>query len=372
MADLDTAALKENFAAVAAHGGDEVALYFYSYLFYRHPETRQMFPPRMTRQRDRLVSALGHIVSHVDEVEDLVPFLHDLGRDHRKFGAVAAHYPAVGKALIATLRRFSGEDWSDKLEEDWTAAYGLVAQTMLAAADEAAGSQPPFWVGEVVGIDHRTIDIAVVRIRPEEPPPYRAGQSLSLELMDLRPREWRWYTPASKPGGDEFDIHTRLIDGGPVSTTLVTRAKVGTRVRLGAPVGRMVIDDQSDRPLLMIAGSTGLAPMKAMIEQLAEDGGRPTHLFVGARTPREIYDGPAIDELDQANDWLSVVTAISDDKQWKGERGLIGDVALAHGEWTGHDTYVCGSPAMVESTVKLLVANGVPEDQIYFDEFGES
>jgi NAD(P)H-flavin reductase/hemoglobin-like flavoprotein len=372
VADLDTAALKENFAAVANHGGDEVALYFYSCLFYRHPETRQMFPPRMTRQRDRLVSALGHIVSNVDDARDLVPFLTDLGRDHRKFGALAAHYPAVGEALVDTLRYFSGANWSDELQEEWMAAYGLVAETMLVAAKEAAESQPAFWSGEVVAVEHRTIDIAVVRIRSDDPPPYRAGQSLSVELMDLRPREWRSYTPASKPGGEDFEIHTRLIAGGPVSTTLVTRAAVGTRVRLGAPVGRMVLDDESERPVLMIAGSTGLAPMKAMIEQLAEDGGRPTHLFFGARTPREIYDGPAIDELDRANEWLSVVTAISNDKLWKGERGLIGEVALAHGEWTGHDTYVCGSPAMVENTVKLLVADGVPENQIYFDEFGES
>jgi NAD(P)H-flavin reductase/hemoglobin-like flavoprotein len=372
VADLDTAALKENFAAVANHGGDELALYFYSYLFYRHPETRQMFPPRMTRQRDRLVSALGRIVSNVDHAGDLVPFLTDLGRDHRKFGALAPHYPAVGEALIVTLRHFSGARWNTKLQEDWTAAYGLVAQTMLAAADEAASAHPPFWAGEVVSVEHRTIDIAVVRIRPDEPPPYRAGQSVSLELVDLRPREWRWYTPASKPGGEDFEIHTRLIDGGPVSTTLVTRAVAGTRVRFGAPVGRMVLDEESERPVLMIAGSTGLAPMKAMIEQLAEDGARPTNLFFGARTPREIYDGPAMDELDRAHDWLTVVTAISDDERWRGERGLIGDVALARGEWSGHDTYVCGSPAMVESTVKLLVANGVPENQIYYDEFGES
>jgi NAD(P)H-flavin reductase/hemoglobin-like flavoprotein len=371
VADLDTAALKENFAAVANHGGDELGLYFYSYLFYRRPETRQMFPPRMTRQRDRLVSALGHIVLNVDDVGDLVPFLTDLGRDHRKFGTLAAHYPAVGEALIVTLRHFSAESWSAKLQEDWIAAYALVSRTMLAAANEAADSHPPFWSGEVV-VEHRTIDIAVVRIRPDEPAPYRAGQSVSLELVDLRPREWRWYSPASKPSGEDFEIHARLIDGGPVSTTLVTRSAAGTRVRFGAPAGRMMLNDESERPVLMIAGSTGLAPMKAMIEQLAEGGARPTSLFFGARTPREIYDGPAIDELDRAHDWLSMVTAVSDDGRWRGERGLIGDVALAHGEWTRHDTYVCGSPAMVESTVKLLVANGVPENQIYFDEFGES
>ena len=75
---LDTQALKNNFAAVAAHGGDDVALYFYSYLFLKYPETREMFPPAMTRQRDRLVGALVRIVTNVDNVGELVPYLEDL------------------------------------------------------------------------------------------------------------------------------------------------------------------------------------------------------------------------------------------------------------------------------------------------------
>ena len=79
MGDIDTAALKSNFAAVAAHGGDDVALYFYSYLFLKYPETRDMFPPAMTKQRDRLVGALVRIVTDVDNVGALVPYLEDLG-----------------------------------------------------------------------------------------------------------------------------------------------------------------------------------------------------------------------------------------------------------------------------------------------------
>ncbi len=372
MGELDSAALKDNFAAVAAHGGDDVALFFYSYLFVLHPETRAMFPPAMIRQRDRLVGALGHIVSHVDQADELVPFLQDLGRDHRKFGTVADHYPAVGQALIATLRHFSGPDWTDKLEEDWAAAYGVVAEAMSAAAEEAARGAPPFWDGEVVAIERRTFDIAVLTVRTAEPLPYRAGQSVAVEATDLRPREWRWYSPASPPNGTQFDIHVRLIDGGPVSSALVHSAQVGTRLRLGPPIGQLVLDDQSERPLLLIGGGTGLAPLKALIAQVATDGGRPTHLFFGVRTVREIYDAPSLDRLASANPWLTVVTAISDDDGWEGERGLVGEVAVAHGDWSGHDVYICGSPAMVEATVKLVVDHGVPENHIRFDEFGQS
>jgi NAD(P)H-flavin reductase/hemoglobin-like flavoprotein len=370
--DIDTGALKENFAYVAAHG-DDVGMWFYSHLFLHYPETRDMFPPSMARQRGRLLDALGRIVSNVDRVGDLVPYLQDLGRDHRKFGTLAPHYPAVGDSLVATLRHYSGGAWTDRLEADWTAAYGIVANAMVAAADEAAKTEPPYWEAEVVDVQRRTFDITVLRIRTQEPVPYLAGQSLAVEATELLPREWRWYTPANPPGTTEIELHARLLSGGPVSTMLVRRAAPGDRLRLGPPIGRLTIDGDSSRPLLMIAGSTGLAPMKALIGQLAAAGeGRRTHLFFGARTVREVYDAEALDALAAKHDWLTVVTAVSDDSRWHGEQGLVGEVAVGAADWTEHDAYVCGSPQMVEATVKLLVANGVPEERIRFDEFGES
>lgn len=368
---LNTASLKENFTAVGAHG-DEVALFFYSYLFLRYPETRDMFPPGMTRQRDRLLSALGRIVADADNLDDLVPFLKELGRDHRKFGTMAEHYPAVGEALIATLRYFSGEAWTEKLEADWAAAYGIVSETMIAAAESASDTEPPYWDAEIVDVDHRTFDIGVVRVRTTEPLPYRAGQSVAVEAVDRRPREWRWYTPANAPGGPEFDLHVRLVNGGPVSTALIQSARPGDKLRLGSPIGRLTLDPDSDRPLLLIAGGTGLAPMKALIEQVAAEEERPTHLFFGVRTVREVYDADALAALDAEHDWLTVTTVVSDDTRWDGKHGVVGEVAVASGDWSGHDVYVCGSPPMVEATVKLLVARGIPEQHINFDEFGES
>ena len=88
---MDAQRLKDNFAKVAVYG-DEVPLFFYSDLFLRHPETREFFPVAMNAQRDRLVQALMQIVSNVDNLSEVVPFIQGLGRDHRKFGAVAGHY----------------------------------------------------------------------------------------------------------------------------------------------------------------------------------------------------------------------------------------------------------------------------------------
>ena len=372
MPDVDTAALKENFGIVAAHGPDAVALYFYSYLFMRNPQTRDLFPPGMTKQRDRLFGALVRIVTNVDRVDELLPYLHTLGRDHRKFGTLTAHYPAVGEALLATLRHFSEEAWTDTLAADWATAYGLVAGAMSGAAENLAHTEPAYWEAEIVEVDRRTFDIAVLTVRTNEPVTYLAGQSVAVEATTARPREWRWFTPANPPGGREIELHVRLIPGGAVSTALVRASGPGDNLRFGPPFGRLTLDSRSQRPLLMVAGSTGLAPMKAMIEQLARDGGRPTCLYLGARTEREVYDRKAMAALNDRHTWLSVVTATSDDARRPGPHGEIGDVVADAGDWSDHDVYVCGSPAMVEATVKRLLVAGVLEKDIRFEEYGQA
>ena len=99
---MDTDRLKTSFSEVARHG-DSVPAFFYGYLFIRAPELRDLFPTSMAAQRDKLVTALGTVVSNVDAMDELVPFVRGLGRDHRKFGVLAEHYAPVGEALLATL-----------------------------------------------------------------------------------------------------------------------------------------------------------------------------------------------------------------------------------------------------------------------------
>jgi hemoglobin-like flavoprotein len=130
---VDIAAMRASFAKAAA-AGDEAPLWFYSHLFLSHPETRAMFPVSMAHQRDRLFRALGDVVAHVDDLPSVVPILQQLGRDHRKFGALPAHYPAVGSSLLATLEHFDDE-WTPELAKSWTEAYTIVAEVMIEAAE---------------------------------------------------------------------------------------------------------------------------------------------------------------------------------------------------------------------------------------------
>ncbi|GAA3951026.1 hypothetical protein GCM10023085_37110 [Actinomadura viridis] len=132
---MDPQRLKANFALVGEKGEDLVA-YFYADLFRRAPHLRGAFPPSTARLQRKLLEALAHIVSLVDDPPALVPYLRDLGRRHGDLGVANEHYPRFGASLLAALAHFTGPGWNDDLESDWATVYSFAVQIMAEAASE--------------------------------------------------------------------------------------------------------------------------------------------------------------------------------------------------------------------------------------------
>jgi NAD(P)H-flavin reductase/hemoglobin-like flavoprotein len=370
---LDVARLRESFAQVAEHG-DELPLFFYSDLFIRHPEVRDMFPVSMAAQRGHLVDALVKIVSQVDNVADLTAFLQGLGRDHRKFGALAEHYDAVGASLLATLQYFSGPAWTPELAADWQAAYALIGSVMTEAARQDEDVRPPWWRGTVVACERRSIDVSVLFVQPEPALDYLPGQSVAIESPS-RPRLWRYYSMANAPRQDGLlEFHIRLIDGGAVSMALTSGTAAGTELRLGPPVGVLTLDQPiSGRDLLLVGGSTGLAPLKAILDQVTALPQPPgVHLFFGARTADGLYDLDSLAKMAAQYSWLTITPAVSADPKFTGETGSLPDVVARHGDWSGHDAYLAGPTTLVRDTAARLASAGMTEDHIHIEDFGWS
>jgi NAD(P)H-flavin reductase len=370
---MDTAALKSSWEQVAKHG-DEVPLFFYSHLFLSHPELRTMFPISMAAQRDKLVGALGRIVSNVDELPDVVPFIQQLGRDHRRFSVVASHYGAVGSSLLATLKHFLAAAWTEELAADWAGAYGVIARVMVEAAEDSEDTTPAWWDAEVVSAERRTMDVSVVQLRPSQQFDYLPGQSFAMEIPQ-RPRLWRWFTPANAPREDgTLEVHAQRVDGGQVSSALVRSVKAGDVVKLGAPVGdRLVLPDHEQRDLVMVAGGTGLAPLAAVVEQVDrtwrnQGAGPRVHLFHGARVPWNLYDRDRLKGLAGSRPWFDYTEVVSDDPSYPGHRGLVGAVAAAQ-PWDGRVAMVCGGPAMVAHAVRELRSAGMPAEDIRHEQY---
>ncbi len=371
---MDTAALKSSWELVAK-SGDDVPLYFYSHLFLSHPELRSMFPISMSAQRDKLVGALGAVVSNVDDLPAVVPVLQQLGRDHRKFSVVTDHYTAVGASLLATLKHFLGAAWTDELAGDWAAAYGEIARVMVAAAEQSEETSPAWWDADVIDSQRRTMDVTVLQLRPHQPYCYLPGQSFAMEIPQ-RPRLWRFFSPANAPRDDgTIELHVQRIDGGQVSAPLIRTVTSGDTVKLGAPVGdQLTLREFDGRDLVMVAGGTGLAPFTAVLEQIdqrwrAEGHAPDVHLFHGVGVPWNLYARDRMNQLAATRPWFDYTEVISDDPSYPGTRGLIGSVAAAKGPWEGRAALVCGGPRMVAHTIRELTDAGMPADDIRHEKF---
>jgi NAD(P)H-flavin reductase len=124
------------------------------------------------------------------------------------------------------------------------------------------------------------------------------------------------------------------------------------------------------RDLVLLAGGTGLAPLKALVEQVAIDGGqRRVTLFVGARTQVDLYDLAALESISRELSWLTVVPALSNDPWHRYQQGTVVDVALRLSSWQGHDVYVCGSADMVGTTRARLLAAGLPVERVRCEDY---
>ena len=367
------AIIRSSFDLVAPQA-EALGRHFYATLFSAAPATRDLFPVNMEVQRSRLLRALVHVVQMVDQRDELIPFLQQLGRDHRKFGVLAEHYDAVGTALIGAIEHFSGDAFTPKVKAAWTEAYAIAANAMRTAA--AAERGPASWLGRVAGHERVGWDLARITVHTSEAIPFRAGQYVSVETPQ-RPRLWRYLSPANAPRPDgSLEFHVRAVGNGWVSRAIVAHSRVGDTWRIGPPMGRMSVEPNSETPLLMVAGGTGMAPIKALLEDFAQRPRAPrTQLFLGGRTWDDLYDIDALHQLSYDHDWLDIVPVIerdddrSSDVRGGAERGTLADVVTRYGAWAGHDVVVCGSPAMIRATVSRMLVAGTPLDRIRYDPF---
>ncbi|WP_327354868.1 globin domain-containing protein [Streptomyces sp. NBC_01304] len=348
---------------------DKVTSYFYALLFVRHPDLRMLFPAAMDTQRDRLLKALLTAAEHIDNTEILVAYLKNLGRGHRKYGTRPEHYPAVGEALIGALTRYATDTWDEETEAAWVRAYTTISQVMIDAASADELRAPAWWFGEVVSHDLRTPDIAVLTVRPDQPYPFLAGQYTSLETP-WWPRIWRHYSFASAPRSDGLlSFHVKAVPAGWVSNALVHRARPGDTIRLGPPTGSMTVDHNTDNGMLCLGGGTGIAPIKALVEDVAEHGERrPVEVFYGARTDHDLYDIDTMLRLQQSHPWLSVRPIVD---RLDRQHVQLPDAVREYGPWNEYDAYLSGPPGMIRSGVHALRDVGIPSNRIRHDSVEE-
>jgi NAD(P)H-flavin reductase/hemoglobin-like flavoprotein len=362
--------------------------YFYAHLFSADSEISAMFPAAMHAQRQRFYRALRLIMAMTARAQggdgraadpaaeaELTRYLSALGRAHRKFGVRKEHYASFRAALRTTADRYTPRGAPGRAGEpeappvDWEIAFDRATEIMISAAEEDAEHAPAWWTAEVTGHELRTPGIAVLTVQPSEPFPYRPGQHLTVQTPRW-PRVWRRYSVANAPRPDgSVTLHVRAVGGGLVSNTLVHHTKPGDVLLLGGPEGVMTADAESARrrPVLCLAGGTGLAPLKAIAEALADCGEPPeVVLYTGARSASELYDLPALRQMEMDSPWLEVIPVTSQEMAEGTRHGTIPALARK-ARWQDRDVYISGPDAMIVKTLQVLRDEGAPASLLHYD-----
>lgn len=359
----DRQAVMDSFGRLAAR--QQFAMeYLYARLFVQNPELRSLFPLSMERTRSATFAMLAKLISSLHDLRETDSLLDRLGRDHRKFGVRTEHYPPFFDALMATVEQVTGPAWTELDDSAWHAVLQYFATAMRSAATNDARQQPAWWIGEIVQHDRRTPTIAVLTIRPDRPLVYEPGQYISVQVAKW-PRLWRSYSIANAPRENGLlDIHVRAVPGGMVSTALVNHSCTGDTLTLAAARGSLRKPADLDRDVVCVAGGTGLAPIKAIVEaivmQTRQGKRRSVTIYIGARRETDLYDMRDLATLRLAYPALSLVRVVDE------QHGALPETVRTHASFRDTEVYVAGPAGLVSATVRAL-ANRVPSDRFHHD-----
>jgi NAD(P)H-flavin reductase/quinol-cytochrome oxidoreductase complex cytochrome b subunit len=200
---------------------------------------------------------------------------------------------------------------------------------------------------------------------------FAAGQYLNIILDDGQRRAFSFAQAPQVEGA--IELHVRLIPGGRFTTHVFEAMKVGDTLHFEAPLGRFTLH-ASERPILFIAGATGFAPIKSIVEDAFHRGiQRPMHLYWGVRQPEDLYCLDLIERWQREHPNFKAELIVSDEAaaaSWTGRKGLVHEAMLADfPDLRGHEVYVCGSVQMVNHAVPDFLAHGLAADACFSDAF---
>ena len=201
---------------------------------------------------------------------------------------------------------------------------------------------------------------------------FLAGQYIEFLLKDGKRRA---FSLANAPHDDELlQLHVRLIPGGTFTDHVFHAMHEKEILRFEGPHGSFFLREDSDKPIILLAGGTGFAPIKGIVEHAIHNKiTRPMTLYWGARNRAGLYMNDLPQQWAAAHPHIDYVPVLSDPDaadDWNGRSGLVHEAVLADfADLSGHQVYACGAPAMIEAAKRDFTARGLPDGEFYADIF---
>jgi CDP-4-dehydro-6-deoxyglucose reductase/ferredoxin-NAD(P)+ reductase (naphthalene dioxygenase ferredoxin-specific) len=238
-------------------------------------------------------------------------------------------------------------------------------------ADESIAHPLRKLICGVATLEAMTHDITRMRCEVLSGGPFvfSAGQYCAVTLDALPPRD---YSMANLPDEPALEFHVRRVAGGATSRYIAERLAVGDEIRIEGPYGTSWLREAHRGPILALAGGSGLAPIKSMVERALQLGMRQDiHLYFGVRDERDLYLEDHFIALTRKHPNLEFVPLLSAPSgATKRRTGFVHEaIAADFAELDGFKAYLAGPPPMVEAATKLLQARGMRRQDIHADAF---
>lgn len=201
---------------------------------------------------------------------------------------------------------------------------------------------------------------------------FMAGQYIDIHMQNDQRRS---FSLANAPHDDEFlELHVRYYNGGLFSEYAFHKLREKTLLRIEGPLGSFFLREDSDRPIILMAGGTGFAPVKSIIEHsVIKHINRPIHLYWGARTKSDLYMHELACTWKKSIQDFHYEPVLSDppaSEKWRGKTGLVHEAVLHDfADLSGHEVYACGPPPMVKAASDTFIKQGLPANCFYSDSF---
>lgn len=200
---------------------------------------------------------------------------------------------------------------------------------------------------------------------------FLAGQYIDILMRGDKRRS---FSLANPPSADQMlELHIRHYDGGLFSEYAFNDLKEKVLLSIEGPFGQFTLHE-SERPIIMLAGGTGFAPIKSLVEYSLEiKNARKIDIYWGAQTERDLYLDSMPKHWAEQYDHINYIPVLSETDKlngWAGKTGFVHQAVLEdYADLSGHDVYACGPPPMIDAIVASFPANGLNKERLFSDSF---
>ncbi|REE91359.1 nitric oxide dioxygenase [Paenibacillus taihuensis] len=301
--------IKSTVPVLEIHG-TAITKRFYELLFSNYPELLNLFNhanQRQGKQQTALANAVYAAALHIDKLEMILPAVKQIAQKHRSLGVKPEQYPIVGQMLLKAIKEVLGDAATDEILGAWADAYGVIAGVFIeveAGMYQAAEQQEGGWADyRAFRVERKIVESEVITsfyLVPQDGgaiATFEPGQyvSVKLDIPGEANTHIRQYSLSDAPGKPYYRISVKREDtlqnrpAGKISVYLHEQIGEGDVLHLSAPAGAFTLDQQDERPLVLLSGGVGLTPMVSMLKTIVTANPKRRVIFIHAAQNGDVH-----------------------------------------------------------------------------------